>query len=604
MPRYQAPLADIRFVLEDVLKVDQLAALPGFEDATPDLVFEVISAGARFAEEVLFPLNQSGDAEGCRFEGGRVTTPTGFAAAYRSYTKGGWPGLSCAPEDGGQGLPELVNFVVEEMVCSANLAFGIYPGLSRGVYNALKLHGSEALKRTVLPHLTDGSWAGTMCLTEPQAGTDLGLVRTRAERAGADSDLWRITGTKIFISSGDHDLTANIVHLVLARLPDAPTGVRGISLFLVPKRLIGEDGSLGAANGVSCGGIEHKMGIRASSTCTMNFDDALGWLVGQPHKGLSAMFTMMNAARLAVGVQGLGLAEVAYQNALAYARERLQGRALRGARCPDRPADPLIVHPDIRRMLLTMKAYTEGGRALAYWIGLAIDREAHHPDPKVRQSEGELVALMTPVIKALLTDLGFEVTNLALQIYGGHGYIRENGIEHYVRDARITQVYEGANGIQALDLVGRKLPQAMGRLLRHVCHPLAADLDAAAGGSDPVLRDLAEPLAKAFSRLQHATVAVAFRGLANPDEAAAAASDYLRLLGLVALGALWLRMAQAAQAGLAAHPNNNDGRTTLYQGKLATARFFMTKLLPQTSALFAAIQAGAEPLLTPTEEMF
>ncbi len=603
MPRYQAPLADIRFVLEEVLEVGQLAALPGFEDATPDVLVPVITAGARLCEEVLFPLNQSGDAEGCRFEGGRVTTPTGFAAAYRRYAEDGWTGLSCDPEDGGQGLPELVNFVMEEMVCSANLAFGIYPGLSRGVYTTLKRHGSAALRRTYLPQLAQGSWSGTMCLTEPQAGTDLGLVRTRA--TPGEGDTWRITGTKIFISAGEHDLTANILHLVLARLPDAPEGIRGISLFLVPKILPTDDqGGLGHANAVSCGGIEHKMGIRGSATCTLNFDGALGWLVGEPHKGLRAMFTMMNAARLAVGLQGLGLAEIAGQNALAYARDRLQGRALGGARYPDRPADPLIVHPDIRRMLLTMKACNEGGRALAYWIGLAIDREAHHPDPKVREAEGELVALMIPVVKALLTDLGFEVANLALQVYGGHGYIRDNGVEQYVRDARITQVYEGTNGIQALDLVGRKLPQGMGRLLRRFSHPLAADLEAARTGADPVLTALAAPLAEAFGHFQQATVTIAFRGMANPDEAAAAASDYLRLFGLVALGALWLRMARAARAGLATLPENAGNRASFYQGKLATARFFMTKLLPQTGALFAAIRAGGESVLAPGDELF
>lgn len=599
MPRYQAPLAEIRFILSDLLQVEQLAALPGYQDATPDLIFPVIAAGARLCEDVLFPLNQSGDAEGCRLEDGRVFTPAGFPAAYRAYAGGGWSGLACAPEDGGMGLPELVYFVMEEMVSSANLAFGIYPGLSRGVYNAVRRHGSEPLKRLVLPRLADGSWAGTMCLTEPQAGTDLGLVRTRAEPD--EHGTYRITGTKIFISAGDHDLTANILHLVLARLPGAPAHSRGISLFLVPKRLVVDDrGTLGAANAVSCGGIEHKMGIRGSSTCVLNFDGATGWLVGQAHKGLPAMFTMMNAARLAVGLQGLGLAEVATQNALAYARERLQGRALKGARDPEQPADPLIVHPDIRRMLLTMKAYNEGGRALAYWIGFHIDLEARHSDPKVREAAGELVALMIPILKALLTDLGFDVTNLALQIYGGHGYIRDNGIEQYVRDARITQIYEGANGIQALDLVGRKLPQATGRLLRHFCHPLAAELEEfRRDGADPALAALAAPLAKAFGRLQHATVTIAFRGLVDPDQAAAAATDYLRLFGLVALGALWLRMARVAQEKLLA-----GSEDPLYRGKLDTARFFMAKLLPQTGALFAAIQAGGDVVMAPDDAAF
>ena len=592
MPSYKAPLDDIRFVLEDLLDVGRLAALPGYEEATPELIRQIIEEGARLVENVLVPLNQSGDVEGCRFEAGTVRTPTGFPAAYRTFIEGGWTGLACDPDYGGQGLPELVNFVMEDLICSANLAFGMYPGLSRGVHNALRLHGSEALKRCYLPRLIDGTWSGTMCLTEPDAGTDLGRIHTRAEPRPDGSH--RITGAKIFISAGEHDLTANIVHLVLARLPQAPKGVAGISLFLVPKFLPTDDeGGLGARNGVSCGAIEHKMGIRACSTCVLNFDDATGWLVGAPNKGMRAMFTMMNAARLAVGIQGLGLAEVAYQNALAYARERLQGRALKGARFPERSADPLIVHPDVRRMLLTMKAYNEGGRALAYQVGLNIDLQQRHPDAKIRESATELVALMTPVVKALLTDLGFEVTNLALQVFGGHGYISETGIEQFVRDARITQIYEGTNGIQALDLVGRKVPQSMGRLLRRFFHPLFADLEAAKAGCDPEVTALAVPLAKAFGRLQVATTTLAFRGLDNPDEAAAVAGEYLRLFGLVALGGQWLAMARIARQRQASDPE----RAPFYQAKLATARFYMTKLLPQTGALFSAIMAGAAPVM-------
>ena len=591
MPRYQAPLEDIRFVLEELLDVGQEASLPGFEEMTPDLFFQVIDEGARLCEEVLLPLNQSGDAEGCTFAAGEVRTPKGFKEAYRTFAEGGWTGLACDPAYGGQGLPELLNFVVEEMICSANLAFGMYPGLTRGVHNALDLHASEDIKRRYLPRLIDGSWSGTMCLTEPQSGSDLGLVRTRAEPAGDGS--FRVTGTKIFISAGEHDLTANIVHLVLARLPDAPAGSRGISLFIVPKFLPTDDGGgLGDRNAVTCGAIEHKMGIRASSTCVLNFDGAVGWLVGEANKGMRAMFTMMNAARLAVGVQGLGLAEVAWQNAHAYAAERLQGRGLKGAKYPEKPADPIMVHPDVRRMLMTQKALVEGGRALAYWVGLAIDRAEHHPDPKVREAENEFVALMTPIVKALLTDIGFDVANLAVQIYGGAGYIRDSGVEQYVRDARITQIYEGTNGIQALDLVGRKLPQDMGRQLRRFFHPVSEELAAALAGGDGDLAELAAPLAKAFGRLQTATTTIAFRGLEDPDEAAAAATDYLRLFGLVALGAMWLRMAGIARAK-PGHP--------LASSKLATARFFMAKLLPETSARFAAIMAGAKTLMEGAE---
>ncbi|MEI8395603.1 MAG: acyl-CoA dehydrogenase C-terminal domain-containing protein [Rhodospirillaceae bacterium] len=590
MPVYQAPLDDIRFVLEDLLEVEQLSRLPGWEEATPDLIASVIEEGAKVCEEVLFPLNLTGDVEGCHFDSGTVTTPKGFRAAYRTYAEGGWTGLACDPDYGGQGLPELVNFVMEEIVCSANLAFGIYPGLSRGVYNALKLHGSDALKRRYLPRLVDGTWSGTMCLTEPDAGSDLGQVHTRAEPSG--DGRYSVTGTKIFISAGEHDLTANIVHLVLARLPGAPAGTRGISLFIVPKFLPTDDaGGLGDRNTVSCGSIEHKMGIRASCTCVLNFDGATGWLVGEPNKGMRAMFTMMNAARLAVGLQGLGLAEVAGQNALAYARERLQGRALKGGKYPDKPADPLIVHPDIRRMLLTIKAYTEGGRALACWIGLALDRQERHPDPKEREAAGELVALMTPIVKALLTDTGFEAADLAVQIFGGHGYICENGVEQYLRDARITRIYEGTNGIQALDLVGRKLPHNMGHMLRHFFHPVAEELQHA----PPALAELATPLTKAFGRLQNATTMVAFRGLADPDEAAAAASDYLRLFGLVALGVMWLRMAKVAVTHL--NTNADDPRAALYRSKISTARFYMAKLLPQTGALLSTLQAGAGTLM-------
>lgn len=589
MPIYRAPLEDVRFVLDEIVGVGQLSRLPGCEDATPDVIAQVLEEGARLCEEVLFPLNQSGDAEGCHFENGVVRTPKGFKEAYDTYIAAGWQGLSCDPAYGGQGLPKLVNTMLEEFICSANLSFGMYPGLSLGAYNALHIYGSEELKARILPKLVDGTWSGTMCLTEPHSGTDLGIIRTRA--APQEDGSYRITGTKIFISAGEHDLTENIVHLVLARLPDAPAGTRGISLFLVPKFLPNGDGTPGPRNGVACGSIEHKMGIKASSTCVMNFDDATGWLVGEPNKGMRAMFVMMNAARLAVGIQGLGLAEVSYQNAAAYAKERLQGRSVKGAKFPDRPADPIIVHPDVRRNLLTARAYTEASRALGALVGFHLDLAERHPDPRQRAESDEFVQLMTPIVKALFTDIGLEAANIAVQVHGGHGFIWETGVEQYVRDARITQIYEGTNGIQALDLVGRKMGQDMGRLLRRFFHPVAAEI--AADMENEELGEFVMPLAKAFAKLQQATAVIAQKGLKDPEEAAAAASDYLRLFGLVALGWMWLKMVKAARAKLDA----GEGNAAFYNSKLKTARFYMAKLLPQTNALFITIMAGAKPLM-------
>ena len=596
MPTYHAPLDDIRFVLHDVHGVARLAALPGCEEATPDVIDAVLAEGAALCEQVLFPLNQSGDIEGCMYDQGTVRTPSGFKAAYQQYADGGWTGIAADPTYGGQGLPEAVRFVFEEMLCSANLSFSMYPGLSHGAYSALMSHGSDALKAQYLPKLVSGEWSGTMCLTEAHAGTDLGILTTRAEPAADGS--YRITGSKIFISAGEHDLTENIVHLVLARLPDAPAGTKGISMFVVPKFLPTADGRPGAANGVSCGSIEHKMGIKGSATCVLNFDCSTGFLVGEPNKGMRAMFVMMNGARLAVGMQGLGLSEVAYQNALAYARERLQGRALTGVKNPAGPADPILVHPDVRKSLLRIKAFNEGARSLAYWVGMLIDTEHRHEDEAVRQDAADLVALMTPVIKAFFTDLGFEATNLALQTLGGHGYIREYGIEQYVRDARIAQIYEGTNAIQALDLVGRKLPMEGGRPVRRFFSLVKGAIDAAEG--DEVLEALAKPLGEALGRLQKATMLLAEKGFANPDEAGAAATEYLHLMGYVALGWQWLLMAGVAERQLAA----GQGNAAFLTAKRKTARFYMTRLLPQTASLLAQIQAGAAPIMAHATEEF
>ena len=590
MPQYRAPLDDMRFVLTEVIDVDQVSRLPGHEEATADVLLGVLEEGARLCEEVLAPINQSGDAEGTRYENGQVRTPAGFKEAYRRYVEGGWASMTALPEHGGQGLPHVARVVFEEMLCAANLSFAMYPGLAQGAYSCV-LHTSrdEELRRRYLPKLATGEWGGTMCLTEPHAGTDLGIIRTKAVPAGDGA--YHVTGTKIFITSGDHDLAENIVHLVLAKLPDAPAGTKGISMFLVPKYLPTDDGRPGTPNGVSCGSIEHKMGIKGSATCVMNYDGAKGWLVGEPHAGLRAMFLMMNGARLDVGIQGLGLSEVSYQNAVVYARDRAQGRSLKGAQAAGQEADPIIVHPDVRRMLMTMRAYVEGGRALAYWVGMLIDVAERHADAETRQEADDLVALMTPVIKAFLTDNAFDVTNLGVQTLGGHGYIREYGMEQFVRDARIGQIYEGTNGIQALDLVGRKLALGNGRLVKRFFALLQAEIDAAAGAE--ALQPLAAALGESSGRLQKATMTIATRGLQDPEEAGAAATDYLRMFGLVSVGYMWLRMARVAHAKM---PTGN-GSAAFYDAKLKTARFYVTKLLPQTRALAATIEAGAEPVM-------
>ncbi|HEY1856461.1 acyl-CoA dehydrogenase C-terminal domain-containing protein [Acidocella sp.] len=590
MPIYKAPLDDMRFVLHELYDSKTIAELPDSAEFTPELMDSVLEEAAKFTEGVLFPLNQSGDLEGCVFENGVVRTPAGFKAAYDAYREGGWPAMSAAPEFGGQGMPVAVAMSVEEMMCSANVAFGLYPGLTHGAYLALYHHGSDAQKQMFLPKMVEGVWSGTMCLTEAHCGTDLGLLRTKA--VPNEDGSYRLTGSKIFISAGEQDLTENIIHLVLARLPDAPPGVKGISLFVVPKFLVKEDGSLGARNGVSCTAIEHKMGIKASATCALAFDGAQGWLVGEAHKGLRAMFTMMNTERLSVGIQGLGVAEIAYQNAVNYARERLQGRSLTGTKYPEKPADPILVHPDVRRMLLTMRAYIEGCRALSGWVAREIDILHRATDEDATLVADDFTALLTPVVKALFTDLGFEVTSLALQCYGGHGYIRDHGMEQYVRDARIFMLYEGTNGVQALDLVGRKLPQDGGRLLTRFLDPVMEFIEA---NDAEEMAPFIAPLQIALENLQVATGHIMETGMSNHDEIGAASADYLRLFGLTALGFVWARTAQLSL------PKADE---SFYKAKLTTAKFFMQRLLPQTGALLASIQSGAEVMMEMEDAAF
>ena len=595
MQTYTAPLRDMRFVLHELHDSASLARLPGLEEITTDILDTVLEQAAKFNASVLLPLNAAGDAEGCHYENGTVRTPKGFKEAYKAFVEGGWGALNADPAYGGQGLPESLAKLVEEMSCGTNLAFGLYPGLSHGAYLALKSHGSEALKNLYLPKLVDGTWSGTMCLTEAHCGTDLGLLRTKATPQPDGS--YKLSGSKIFISAGEHDLTENIIHLVLARLPDAPPGVKGISLFVVPK-FLPDDGGLGARNGVTCTGIEHKLGIRASATCQMSFDNATGWLVGEPHKGMRAMFVMMNSERLSVGTQGLGIGEAAYQSAVAYAKERVQGRSLSGAKQRNKPADPIIVHPDVRRMLMTIRAYNEGCRALGCWVANALDRMERSKDAAEREEAEDFIALMTPVVKALFTDLGFEAANLGLQVYGGHGYIVESGMEQYVRDVRISMIYEGTNGVQALDLVGRKMPANMGRPLRRFFHPVAEFIEAHA--ADPNIGALVQPFAKAFGALQLATAFIAQKSFSDPEEAGAASTDYLRMFGLVALGFMWVRMAKVAADKLPAAGDD----AAFYRAKRATAAFYIERILPQAGALLATIKAGKASMMALEDEAF
>lgn len=593
MPQFKAPVRDFQFLLNEYLNLPQYADIDGFADAGEELMTPVLEAAALMCEEVLFPLNQKGDIVGLKYENstgsrGRVIMPDGFKEAYKLYVENGWPSFTCDPAYGGQGLPEVLNMPLMEMVCSANLSFGLTPGLSHGAYNAIKLHAGEQLKNKYLPKMVSGHWSGVMCLTEPQAGTDLGLIRTRAESLPDGSHA--ISGTKIFISSGEHELTENIIHLVLARLPDAPAGIKGISLFLVPKIMVNDDGTLGGHNSLRCAGLEHKMGIHASPTCMIEYSGAKGWLVGEPHKGMRAMFTMMNAARLYVGVQGLGIGEVAYQNALAYARERLQSRALTGAKEPSKAADPIIVHPDVRRMLLTMRAFTEGARALALEMALKIDLAHRHPDKSVREESDDFVQLLTPVVKSYLTDGGFETANLAVQVFGGYGVIAEYGVEQYVRDVRVTMIYEGTNGIQALDLVGRKVPKDAGKYLRAFFHPIDAFI--AKHRENPAMGEFIKPLAKNMEYLQQATMWLAAAGLKNPDDAAGGAVEYQKMFALVALAHVWARQAEIAMGKLSSGTDKE-----FYEAKISTARFFMQKILPQTTSLLQSIVGGSKSMM-------
>jgi acyl-CoA dehydrogenase len=598
MPSYKAPVDEVLFLLNDVFHIERHNNLPGFADASPDVVEAILTEAGKLATEVLTPLNRSGDIEGCtRHDDGRVTTPKGFRKAYADIIAGGWIGISAPAEFGGQGLPATLTVAVNEFLASANLAFSMYPGLVQGAIAAILRHGSDAQKKTYLPKMIEGVWAGTMNLTEPHCGTDLGLLRTKAAKQADGS--YKITGTKIFISGGEQDLTENIVHLVLARIEGAPEGTKGISLFIVPKVLVNADGSLGAKNGVSCGSIEHKMGIHANSTCVMNYDNATGFLIGEENRGLPAMFTMMNEARLGVGLQGLAMSEVAYQNAAAYTKDRLQGRALTGPKFPDKPADPIIVHPDVRRTLLTIKAINEAGRALILWTALQGDISHRSADAKESQAADDAMGLLTPVVKGVLTDLGFANTVSAQQMLGGHGYIAEWGMEQFVRDARIPMIYEGANGIQALDLVGRKLPKDGGRALQAFFAEVQGFLSA--HKDDAAMKPYAAPLNTALGHLQQATMWFVQNAMAKPDNAGAGATDFMHLFGLVALGYMWARIVVAANEKLA---SGAAGDAERYKAKLITARFFMERLLPETGAYLARIQAGAESTMAMPADAF
>lgn len=596
MPSYTPPLRDMQFVMHELLNVvDELKMLPPHADIDADTINAVLEEGGKFCSEVIAPINASGDAEGCQLDKTthEVATPKGFKEAYKQYVEGGWPALSCDPAYGGQGLPFTVNQVFYEMLNGANQAWTMYPGLSHGAYECLHAHGTDEQKKLFLPKLTSGEWTGTMCLTEPHCGTDLGMLRTKAEPQADGS--YKLTGQKIFISAGEHGLADNIVHLVLARLPDAPAGSKGISLFLVPKFQVNADGSLGARNPIFCSGLEHKMGIHGNSTCQMTLDGAVGTLVGQPHKGLAAMFVMMNAARLGVGNQSLGLTEVAYQNAVAYAKDRLQMRALSGPKAPDKPADPIIVHPDVRKMLLTARAYAEGARMLQIYTVLQLDKAfASDDEDEKKDAEAEL-ALLTPIIKAFITDNGWIATSHCLQVYGGHGYIREWGMEQFVRDARINMIYEGTNTIQALDLLGRKVLQNNGATLKKFGKKIAAFIEEE--GTNEAMQEFVNPLADIGDKVTKLTQELGMKAFGNPDEVGAAAVDYLRVVGHLTFAYFFARAAKVALA-------KEGSGDPFYRAKLATARFYFAKLLPETASLIRTARAGLKPLMEMDEALF
>jgi acyl-CoA dehydrogenase len=596
MPIYKAPVEDVSFLLNDVFQIDRYDNLPGFTDASADVREAILGEAAKLSEEILQPLNRVGDLEGCkRQDDGSVTTPKGFKEAFRQVAEGGWLGLSAPSEYGGQGLPITLSQVVTEFQSAANMAFSMYGGLTMGATAALLVHGNPEQKKMFVPKMVAGQWTGTMNLTEPQCGTDLGLLRTKAVKQADGS--YKITGTKIFISAGEHDLTENIIHLVLARIEGAPAGIKGVSLFVVPKFLVKPDGSLGQRNGVSCGSIEHKMGIHGNSTCVMNYDNATGWLIGEENKGMQGMFVMMNEARLGVAVQGLAQSEVAYQNAVSYARDRLQGRSISGVKAPDKPADPIIVHPDVRRTLLTIRAFNEAARAMVVWTALKSDVAHRSSDPKDRQEADDHMGLMTPVMKGVMTGTGFANTVMAQQMYGGHGYIAEQGMEQFVRDARISMIYEGANGVQALDLVGRKLPRDNGRAIMAFFAEVSAF--AKENGGDEAMKLYVAPVMTALGYLQQATGWLMKNGLANPDNAGAAATDYMELFGLVVFGYMWAKMAKVANEKIAA-----SGATPYLNTKLVTGKFFMERMLPETTVHLARIQTGCATTMELAAEAF
>ena len=596
MGQYVAPMRDMQFVLHELLKVeDELKQMPDYAEVDADIINQVLEEGAKFTSGVLFPLNRSGDREGCHHDKAthEVRTPQGFKQAYQQYVAGGWAALSCAPEFGGQGLPLVLNNSFYEMLNSANQAWTMYPGLSHGAYECLKEHGSDEQKKLYLPKLVSGQWTGTMCLTEAHCGTDLGLLRSKAAPQADGSYL--ISGSKIFISAGEHDMAENILHLVLARVPDAPQGSKGISLFLVPKFLPNADGTLGQRNPITCGAIEEKMGIHGNSTCQMNLDSARGWIIGQPNKGLNAMFVFMNAARLGVGMQSLGLTEVAYQNALVYARDRIQMRSLSGVKAPDLPADPIIVHPDVRRMLLTARAYAEGGRAFTSYAALQIDRELHHADADVRKEAGDEVALLTPIIKAFITDNAWVATSEAMQVFGGHGYIAEWGMEQYVRDARINLIYEGTNTIQSLDLLGRKVLMDNGAKLRKFGAKISAFVEEQ--GLDEAMSEFITPLGDLGAKVSKLTMEIGMKAFQNPDEVGAAAVPYLRVVGHLVYSYFFAQMAKIAL-------EQEGSGDNFYKAKLATARFYFARLQPETAMLIRQARSGSNNLMALDADLF